>query len=182
MHSLPHQNGALGTTDGPALTHHYQPRPYFKSRLTPVFIHFVNLDKCIMTDIYHCGIVQSSFTAPKILCSTIHPSHSPTPGNYNCVCVCVCVCVCGPTGKESAWNAGDLGSIPELERSPGEGNGYPLQYSGLGNSMDCIVHGVTKSQTWLRDFHYLPSFTFSRVLYSWNHTASCGLFRLASFT
>ena len=50
-------------------------------------------------------------------------------------------------GKKSACNAGDLGSIPGLGRSPGEGNGYPLQYSGLENSMDCIVHGVTKSQT-----------------------------------
>ena len=53
----------------------------------------------------------------------------------------------GSVGKESACNAGDLGSIPGLERSPGEGNGYPLQYSGLENSMGCIVHGVTKSQT-----------------------------------
>ena len=50
-------------------------------------------------------------------------------------------------GKESACNAGDLGSIPELGRSPGEGKGYPLQYSGLENSMDYIVHGVTKSWT-----------------------------------
>ena len=46
------------------------------------------------------------------------------------------------------------GSIPELGRSPGEGNGYPLQYSDLENSMDCIVYGVTKSQTRLRDFHF----------------------------
>ena len=44
-------------------------------------------------------------------------------------------------------NSGDLGSIPGLGRSPGEGTGYPLQYSGLENSMDCIVHGVAKSQT-----------------------------------
>ena len=50
-------------------------------------------------------------------------------------------------GKESTCNAGDLGSIPGLGRSPGEGNGYPFQYSGLENSMDRIVHGVTKSQT-----------------------------------
>ena len=50
-------------------------------------------------------------------------------------------------GKESACNAGNLGSIPGLERSPGEGKGYPLQYSGLENSMDGIVHGVPKSQT-----------------------------------
>ena len=59
----------------------------------------------------------------------------------------------GSAGKESACNAGDLGSIPGLGRSPGEGKGYPLQYSGLENSMDCIVHGVAKSQTRLSDFH-----------------------------
>ena len=45
---------------------------------------------------------------------------------------------CGSPGEESACNVGDLGSIPELGRSPGEGNSYPLQYSGLENSMDCI--------------------------------------------
>ena len=50
---------------------------------------------------------------------------------------------CGSAGKESACNAGDLGSIPGLGRSPGEGKGY--QYSGLENSMDCIVHRVSKS-------------------------------------
>ena len=65
---------------------------------------------------------------------------------------------CGSAGKESACNVGDLGSIPGLGRSPGEGNGYPLQYSGLENSMDCIVHWVTKSQTQLSDFHF--HFTF----------------------
>ena len=52
---------------------------------------------------------------------------------------------CGSAGKESACNAGDLGLIPGLGRSPGEGNGYPLQYSGLENSIDCIVHGVKES-------------------------------------
>ena len=50
-------------------------------------------------------------------------------------------------GKESTCNVGDLGSIPGLGRSPGEGNGYPLQYSGLENSMDCIVHEAAKSRT-----------------------------------
>ena len=60
---------------------------------------------------------------------------------------------CGSAGKESACNAGDLGSIPGLGRSPEEGKGYPLQYSGLDNSMDCIVHGVAKGQTQLSDFH-----------------------------
>ena len=52
---------------------------------------------------------------------------------------------CGSAGKKSACYVGDLGLIPGLERSPGEGNSYPLQYSGLENSMDCIFHGVTKS-------------------------------------
>ena len=49
---------------------------------------------------------------------------------------------------------GDLGLIPELGRSPGKGNGYPLQHSGLENSIDCIVHGLTKSQIRLSDFHF----------------------------
>ena len=59
----------------------------------------------------------------------------------------------GSDGKESACNAGDLGSVPVLGRSPEEGNSYPLPCSGLENSMDCIVHGVAKSQTQLSDFH-----------------------------
>ena len=54
---------------------------------------------------------------------------------------------CGSTNKESACNAGDLNSVPGLGRSPGEGKGYPLQYSGLENSIDCIIHGVTKVDT-----------------------------------
>ena len=61
---------------------------------------------------------------------------------------------CGSAGKESACNIGDLGSIPGLGRYPGEGNGYPLQYSGLENSMECTVHGVTKSLTRLSDFYF----------------------------
>ena len=61
---------------------------------------------------------------------------------------------CGSAGKEATDNAGDLGSIPGLGRSPGEGIGYPLQYSGLENSTDCIVHEVAKSQAWLSDFHF----------------------------
>ena len=58
-------------------------------------------------------------------------------------------------GKESAYNVEDLGSIPGLGWCPGEGRGYPLQYSGLENSMDCIVHGVSRSWTQLSDFHFL---------------------------
>ena len=61
---------------------------------------------------------------------------------------------CGSAGKESASKVGDLHSNPGLGRSPGEGKGYPLQYSGLQNSMDCIVHRVTKSWTRLSDFHF----------------------------
>ena len=60
----------------------------------------------------------------------------------------------GSAGKESACNAVDLGLIPGLGRYPGEGKGSPLQYSGLENSMDCIVHGVAKSQTRLSNFHF----------------------------
>ena len=61
--------------------------------------------------------------------------------------------------KESACNAGDLGLIPGLGRSPGEGNDYPLQYSGLENSMDrgawwAIVHGIAKNWTQLNNFHF----------------------------
>ena len=52
----------------------------------------------------------------------------------------------GSADKESACSTGDLGSIAGLGRSPGEGKGYPLQDSGLENSMDCRVHGVAKSQ------------------------------------
>ena len=60
----------------------------------------------------------------------------------------------GSDGKESACNAGDLGLIPGSGRPPG----YPLHCSGLENSMDCIVHGVTMSQTQLSYFHSLGMF------------------------
>ena len=53
---------------------------------------------------------------------------------------------CSSAGKESTCNMGDLGSTPELEISPGEGKNYPLQYSGLGNSMDCIVHKILQAR------------------------------------
>ena len=57
----------------------------------------------------------------------------------------------GSAGKESACNVGDLGSIPGLGRSPGEGKSYPLRYSGLENPVDWIVCGVSKSRTRLSD-------------------------------
>ena len=78
----------------------------------------------------------------------------------------------GSAGKESACNVGDLDSIHELGAFPGEGEGCPLQYPGLENSMDCVVHGVAKSWTRLSDFHSHLSTT--SVLPSskdipWNH-------------
>ena len=60
--------------------------------------------------------------------------------------------LCGSAEKESACNTGDIGLIPGLGRSLGEGKGYPLQYSGLQTSMNCIVHGVTKNWTQLSNF------------------------------
>ena len=78
---------------------------------------------------------------------------------------------CGSAGKESACNAGDLGSIPGLGRSPGEGKGYSLQYSGLKNSMDCIFHGIPKSWTQLSDFHFQRRLRVGKSFW-----ASCGFF------
>ena len=63
----------------------------------------------------------------------------------------------GSAGKESACNVEDLGSIPGLGRPHREGKGYPFQYFGLENSMDCIVHEVPKSGTQLSDFHFHSS-------------------------
>ena len=80
-------------------------------------------------------------------------------------------------GKESACNAGDPGLIPGLGRSPGEGNGNPLQYSCPENPMDggawqATVHGVTKSQTWLSDFTSIPLKLVNFILCKvYNHKA-----------
>ena len=75
-------------------------------------------------------------------------------------------------GKESTCNVEDLGSIPGLGRSPGEGKGYPLQYSGLGNSRNCRVHRVYKKNlTWLSDFHFQRSLqSISNSAYSSRYT------------
>ena len=62
--------------------------------------------------------------------------------------------------NKSTCSAGDPGSIPRLGRFPRERKGYPPQYSGLENSMDCISHGVAKNQTQLSDFHFHFTFTF----------------------
>ena len=78
----------------------------------------------------------------------------------------------GSDNKESACNAGDLGSIPGLGRCPGEGNGYPLQYSCLENSTDrgtwqATVHGVAKSRTWLSDLHLYVTLRWNKCLKTW---------------
>ena len=74
----------------------------------------------------------------------------------------------GSAGKESTCNAGNLGFIPGLGRSPGEGNSYPFKYSGLENSMDCIVHGVIKNKTRLSYFHSIYTHTHIHI-----HTNMC---------
>ena len=77
-------------------------------------------------------------------------------------------CPCGSAGKESTCNVGDLGSIPGLRGSPGEGKGYAFQYSGLENSTDCVVHGVAKSWTRLSDFHFYHICIFTYMHIWWN--------------
>ena len=72
---------------------------------------------------------------------------------------------CDSAGKESTCNVGDLGLIPGLGRSHGEGKGDPLQHPGLENSMDYIVHGVAKSQTQLSNFHF--HFFFYLYFFIW---------------
>ena len=76
-------------------------------------------------------------------------------------------CNCLSPLHERCCNTGDLGSIPGLGKVPGEGNGYPLQYSGLENSVDCIVLGVAKSRTQLSNFHFLTSIYFYTWLLWW---------------
>ena len=75
--------------------------------------------------------------------------------NLTLALLAVFFCQLSSAGRESACSAGDLGSVPGLGRSPGEEKGYPLQYSGLENSMYCIIHGFTKSG------HNWVTFTFT---------------------
>ena len=70
--------------------------------------------------------------------------------SHSVMCVCMCVCMGypgGSAGKASACNVGNLGLIPGLGRSPGEGNSCPLQYTGLENPMDCSLWGRKASDT-----------------------------------
>jgi len=77
---------------------------------------------------------------------------------------------CGSAGKESPCNMGDLGLFPELGRSPGVRKGYPLQYFGWENSMVCIVHGIPKSWTGLRDLHFYL-YSIRRLFSLWGSTS-----------
>ena len=106
-------------------------------------------------------------------------SSSPERGTSNIVAVILCSFPCSSAGKESACNAGDLRSIPGLGRSPRQGKGYPIQYSGLENSIDCIVHGVTKSRTQLSNFHVsrflkTTALQIASALSSANIGSTCG--------
>ena len=77
------------------------------------------------------------------------------------VCPRIRKILCNSAGKESACNAGDVDLTPGLGRPPGEGEGYPFQYSGLENSVDYKIHGVAKSQTGLSNFHFHFSLSLS---------------------
>ena len=95
-----------------------------------------------------------------LICQSTFWKRVPQESNEQIYCwVCSTVPFGGSDSKESTCNAGDLGLIPGLERFPGEGNSYPFQYFGLENSMDraawwATVHGITKSWTWLSNFHF----------------------------
>ena len=88
----------------------------------------------------------------------------------------------GSAGKESTCSAGDLGSIPALGRSTGEGKGYPLQYSGLENSMDCIVHGVAESDTTVIFTHSFTNYFFLIISGRSLHFSLCKSISLFSTT
>ena len=100
----------------------------------------------------YLALTNSSLSAPLILSQHILSSNVQ---NFRfSLYYCTNSFPVSSVGKESTCNVGDLGWIPGLGRSPGEGNSYPLQYSGLENFMDYIVHGVAKRQTRLSDFPF----------------------------
>ena len=112
----------------------------------------------IWPDVYSLSGFPDSSVSKEFTCNAGGPSLIPEPGRSTgegrdrLPTPVSLGFPCGSAGKESAYSAGDLGWE---DPNPGEGKGYPLQYSGLENSMDCIVHGVRKSQTWLSAFHFL---------------------------
>ena len=129
-------------------------------------------------------LIHSLALGMELICSITYPSFSNNKklshhfkSNIlfnNSIWFSVIINTSDSESKESACHVGDLGLIPGLGRSPGEGNGYPPQYIGLENSRDCIVHGVANSQTWLSDFHspsFLPFF-FLAVLWGMQDLSS----------
>ena len=130
-----------------------------------------------------CGQLFSTYDIPhdsswkNFLCLRwTHCCLGPMSANQNLDNWCVPVNVlldqkhsglpCGSVGKETACNVGDLGLVPGLGRFPGEGKGHSLQYSGLENSMGYIVHGVTKSQTRLSNFHFTSETQYIQLMNS----------------
>ena len=115
------------------------------SFISPVFLSDSPLIFwCSVLDAYTLKIAISSWrTDPLLFCNV------PLYGS--------CVKAGSSLLKNLPPNAGDAGSVPGLGRSPGEGNGNPLQYCGLENSKDCIIHGVAKGRTRLNDFHFTSS-------------------------
>ena len=116
-----------------------------------------------------CALEEEMQPTPVFLLripGTEEPAGLPSMGSHRVASNSSMNILCFPHssfGKESACNAGDPSSIPRLERSPGEGKVYPLQYSGLETSMDCIIHGVTKSQTPLSNFHFHGHLIFDKA-------------------
>ena len=119
--------------------------------LLMIFTSIRNSDMCVGP----CMCRHACACLYRCTCSYLCLAHISLNTNIN-MCICAHILLGfpgGSAGKESACNAGDLGSITGLGRSRGKENSYPLHYSGLENSKDCIVHGITKSQTWLNDFY-----------------------------
>ena len=100
-------------------------------------------------EIWKSGVLRVGFTIP----CPMHLFHLVVPKLYHFIVIWKGF-PGGSAGKQSACDAGDPCSIPRLGRFLGEGKGYLLQYSGLENSMSYVVHRVTKSWTWLSDFHF----------------------------
>ena len=90
--------------------------------------------------------------------------------------------LCGSAGKESACNAGDWGSIPGLGRSPGEGKGHLLQYSGLEKSRDCIVLGGHKELDTTKQLSLSLSLKWSAqvAVQSWPGVPASGKYHIRS--
>ena len=120
-------------------------------------------------EILYCLIQQQSPFEYRVLLNSCFPGSARSVGKGIASHSSFLGFPYGSAGKEPTCNAGDLGLTPGLGRSPGGEKSYPLQDSGLENSMDCIVHRVTKSQTQLSDFHFsLPFSAYSLGLPRWH--------------